>query len=148
MTNNEYYKKLTEMKVRFNELSQKLNNDYGLCSQVANLIDLTAETRELTERLSCVDSKIPSINLKIQALISGCNNNLSQYYENTLSNIITTFTQSGRVLPDGYMTKIQKTISCCIENYEIYKTSDYAIKYSQNNSATSSKLSLETILEL
>lgn len=42
MTNNEYYKKLTEMKVRFNELSQKLNNDYGLCSQVANLIDLTA----------------------------------------------------------------------------------------------------------
>ena len=100
MTNNEYYKKLTEMKVRFNELSQKLNNDYGLCSQVANLIDLTAETRELTERLSCVDSKIPSINLKIQALISGCNNNLSQYYENTLSNIITTFTQSGRVLPD------------------------------------------------
>lgn len=148
MTNNEFNKILAEMKVRLNELRQKLNNDYKLCSQVANLIDLTAETRELTERLSHVDSKIPSINLKIQALISSCNNDLRQYNENTLSNIVTTLTQSGRVLPDGYMRKIQITISYCNENYDIYQQSGYALTYGEKTTKNSSELRLDDFLLL
>ena len=148
MTNAEYHKIMSEIKMRLSELSQKLNNDEELCLQVAHLIDITIESRDTIEYVSQFHSAMPTIQKKLNNIITICSNDVKQCQEETTNNILTYLHKSGKTATENYIYKIAKSISYCIDNYEIYKTSDYAKRYSQRGSGSPANLNWIQLLEL
>ena len=134
MLSNEEKRKLDKINMVLNNLEQKLNYDMELCKEMANVIDVIVENNALEERLNKVDTHIPVLVQKIKSLIKGCNYSCNEAREKVLVSI-------QKILLDNkdeekvkrYIDKIQKTIDCCVEEYEMYIRSTYYSKYHNGN---------------
>ena len=135
MYSSEEKGKLDKMNMVLNNLEQKLNCDIELCKKIANLIDMTIETNKLEERLSQVETHIPVIKQKIKDLVTSCNSSCNESRKDVLLSINKTLPiNKDEEKTEKYISKIRRTIDCCIEEYEIYIKSTYYSKYHVGNS--------------
>jgi len=96
---------------------------------------MTIETNKLEERLSQVETHIPVIKQKIKDLVTSCNSSCNESRKDVLLSINKTLPiNKDEEKTEKYISKIRRTIDCCIEEYEIYIKSTYYSKYHVGNS--------------
>ena len=151
IVSKEERKKYEKINMILNNLEQKLNKDSELCKAVANLIDMIVETYELVEHLDNIETKIPVIKQKINDLITSSISSCNQERKNVLMIIHEIILDNNEnEKSKDYMSKIQKTIDYCVEEYPIYVKSSYYCKYhtSENKMSNISDLRMSDIIML
>ena len=146
----EQKRKLDNMNMVLNNLAQKLGGNEELCQGIAKIIDMTVELNELVARLSVIESNIPEIKDRIRNLILSCIRSCSQERDRVMNAIRDNISDRSEERKKEYMSKIQKTIDNCVENYSIYKESRYNAKYcvNRNSEKTSAIIGIDDLLKL
>jgi Skp family chaperone for outer membrane proteins len=126
---------LDNINMVLNDLEQKLGGNEELCQGIAKIIDMTVELKELVARLSDIESNIPEIKDRIRNLILSCIASCSQERDRVMNAIRDNISDRSEERKKKYMSKIQKTIDNCVENYSIYKESRYNAKYCVNRNS-------------
>lgn len=136
-------KRQAEMQLLVNALEQELNPD--LCEQVARVIDITAETAELTDELLKIRSRVPWVQQRLKTLIGDSASDCQILKSGVLKNIANYAAQGQVNEPAEYANKIGETIDYCTSNYAAYQKTDYYQQYGGKSYQSMGKLSRLTI---
>ena len=135
-------RQLQKINMIMNNLEQQLCEDEELCRGVAKIINMSIEVEELVERLESIKSNIPTMEQRRLGLIKECLSSCSETRENICIQIISMIEENGKNDIPAKMVKIHSTIDSCIENYSLYKQSEYYSKYGSCEDSASNWTSL------